>query len=53
VVSEVQETELAGVEPKSMVVLPEVVRKPAPLTVTVVPPDWGPEDGEREVTTGT
>ena len=42
-------TPVPGVEPKSTVGAPV---KPVPLTVTVLPPAWGPLFGLTEVTVG-
>ena len=42
-------TPVPAVEPKSTVGIPE---KPVPLTVTVLPPAWGPLFGLTEVTVG-
>lgn len=47
------ETPVAAVEPKAIVVAPGAVRKPAPVTVTVVPPAGGPPVGESALTVGT
>ena len=47
-----QLTSIATVVPKSTVVAPVVVEKPVPEIVTVVPPPWGPNAGETEVTVG-
>jgi hypothetical protein len=47
-----QLTSEAAVLPKSTVVAPEVVAKPAPVIVTEVPPESGPELGETPVTAG-
>ncbi len=43
-------TEVPAVEPKSTAVEPET--NPDPLTVTVLPPAWGPLFGLTEVTVG-
>ena len=43
-------TEVPAVEPKSTVVEPET--KPVPVTVTGVPPAWGPLVGLTLVTVG-
>ena len=40
---------VAGVAPKATAVVP---LRPVPVMVTEVPPDTGPEDGERLVTLG-
>ena len=48
-----QETDVAGLaDPKSTVVAPDEVSKPAPVSVTVVPPDGDPEVGEIEESVG-
>ena len=46
----VTSTEVPSVEPKSTVVEP--VTKPVPVTVTEVPPAWGPLVGLTMVTVG-
>ena len=43
-------TEVPGVEPKSTLVAPET--NPVPVTVTGVPPAWGPLVGLMLVTVG-
>jgi hypothetical protein len=50
VLSESTVNEAAGVEPKLTAVVPV---KFAPVIVTVVPPDGGPEDGLTEDTAGS
>ena len=45
-------TPVATTEPKSTVVAPEVVEKPVPLIVTLVPPPVVPAVGEMELTVG-
>ena len=53
-VADKQDTPDAGLPaPKSMVVPPEVVSKPVPLKITVVPPAAGPEVSEIEERVGT
>ena len=50
VVELVTSTEVPAVDPKSTVVDPET--KPVPVTVTGVPPAWGPLVGLTLVTVG-
>ena len=52
VVTEAHDTPVAAVDPKSTVVAPEVVEKPVPVIVTVVPPVAGPVVGSTPVTVG-
>ena len=47
-----QVTEVPAVVPKSTVLAPEVVEKPVPVMVTVVPPAVDPEVGLILVTVG-
>ena len=52
-VVEEQVTDVAAFPgPKSTVVLPVVVENPVPVSVTVVPPAFGPEVGDIEVRVG-
>ena len=44
---------VAAVAPKWTIVSPEVVEKPVPLMVTLVPPAVGPADGLIKATDGT
>ena len=49
VVEEEQDTPVAGAPPKEKVVMLEVVSKPDPVNVTVVPPVAAPDVGETDV----
>ncbi len=52
VVELVTSTEVPAVDPKSTVVAPAPETKPVPVTVTEVPPAWGPLVGLTLVTVG-